>query len=304
MVNAYESGGVTMVNNVKIITDSAADLPKDVLEQYDIDVIPLQVLLGEQTFLDGVTLESKKLFDGMREGKVYKTSQPALGDVLDIFNRYVDSGRKCVYVAFSSELSGTYQSGVMAYEQIKEEHPGFELNIYDTKCASLGFGLVVLHAAKLAQAGKSAEEIVRAVEWHSQHMKHIFTVDQLDYLMRGGRVSPVAAFIGGILNIKPILHVDQGKLVPLEKVRGRKKVLQRIVEMIGELGVDLPSQTIGISHGDDLEIVEQLKQMLTEAYGCRSYFVNMIGGAVGAHAGPGTLAVFFLDAPVEQGEAR
>jgi DegV family protein with EDD domain len=286
-------GGMAM--NVKIITDSAADIPKELIQQYDIDVIPLQVMQGDHTFLDGVTLQPKSLLDEMREGKVYKTSQPAFGDVYELFSRHAQSGQSCIYVAFSSELSGTYQTAVMAHEQIKEEHPDFDLEIYDSKCASLGFGLVVLQAAKLAQEGKDKEEIKRAIQFHAAHMEHIFTVDKLEYLMRGGRVSPVAAFIGGILNIKPLLHVEQGKLIPLEKIRGRKKVLQRMVELMGERGVDLASQTIGISHGDDLETVEQLKEMITEAYGCKSFTVGLIGAAVGAHAGPGTIALFFLN---------
>jgi DegV family protein with EDD domain len=291
-------GGIAM--NVKIITDSAADLPKEIIQQYDIDVIPLQVFNGDQTFLDGVSLQPKVLFDDMRQGVTYKTSQPAFGDVIEVFSRYADSGRSCVYVAFSSELSGTYQTAVMAREQIKEEKPDFDLEIYDSKCASLGFGLVVIEAAKLAQEGKSKEEIVQAVKFHALHMEHIFTVDKLEYLMRGGRVSPVAAFIGGILNIKPLLHVEQGKLIPLEKIRGRKKVFQRMVELMGERGVDLATQTIGISHGDDLESAQQLKEMITEAYGCNTFLLSMIGAAVGAHAGPGTIALFFLNKKVER----
>jgi DegV family protein with EDD domain len=286
---------------VQIITDSAADLPRSVAERHGIRVIPLMVYLGEQEFTDNVTLEPRELFQGMRQGKVYKTSQPMYGHVESAFRGALEdsNGDGVVYVAFSSELSGTYQTAELVRSQMQEELPSMKLTIIDTLCASLGFGLVVLKAAELAAQGLSREEIVRRTKWYAEHMEHIFTVDNLDYLVRGGRVSPVAAFIGGLLNIKPVLHVDQGKLVPLEKVRGRKKVFARMLDIMEERGVDVAKQTIGISHGDDLEAAEELRDMIAERFGCDKFLISMIGGAVGAHAGPGTMALFFLNAKEE-----
>ena len=281
--------------NVKIITDSAADMPKHLVQQYDIDVIPLQVIEGEHVYLDNVTLAPVDLFKGMRSGTVYKTSQPNYQTVVDVFTRYAQEGRSCLYLSFSSELSGTYQTAVMAMNDVLEQYPEFPIEVVDTKNASFGEGLVVSKIAQLAQTGKSLAELKEAAIFYAAHMEHIFTVDDLEYLLRGGRVSPLAAFLGGILNIKPILHVDQGKLIPIEKVRGRKKVFARIIEIMRDRGFRLDNQTIGISHRDDLEAAEQMAAMIREAFGTQEIIITMIGSSVGAHSGPGTLAIFFLN---------
>ncbi|TBX81411.1 DegV family protein [Bacillus mycoides] len=281
---------------VKIITDSAADLPVELLQAYDIDLIPLRVYDEAETeYLDGVTLKSVTLLQKMREGAVYKTSLPSLETFQEKFVSYAKEGNPCIYLAFSSELSGTYQSSVLIKEEVKETYTDLNLEIIDTKCASLGQGIVVLEAAKMAKEGASKEEILNRVAFLMEHMEHIFTVADLQYLVRGGRLSKVAGFIGGLLNIKPILNVDEGKLVPLEKVRGKKKVLSRIVDIMEERGKELKGQTIGMTHGDDLETAEALKALITERFGCEVFIVNTIGAAIGAHTGPGALTLFFLN---------
>ncbi|MFE6138265.1 DegV family protein [Bacillus sp. NPDC057893] len=281
---------------VKIITDSAADLPVELLQAYDIDLIPLRVYDEAETeYLDGVTLKSVTLLQKMREGAVYKTSLPSLETFQEKFVSYGKEGNPCIYLAFSSELSGTYQSSVLIKKEVKETYTDLDLEIIDTKCASLGQGIVVLEAAKMAKEGASKEEILNRVAFLMEHMEHIFTVADLQYLVRGGRLSKVAGFIGGLLNIKPILNVDEGKLVPLEKVRGKKKVLSRIVDIMEERGKDLKDQTIGMTHGDDLETAEALKSLITERFGCEVFIVNTIGAAIGAHTGPGALTLFFLN---------
>ncbi|MBE7124003.1 DegV family protein [Bacillus cereus] len=282
--------------SVKIITDSAADLPVELLQAYDIDLIPLRVYDEAETeYLDGVTLKSVTLLQKMREGAVYKTSLPSLETFQEKFVSYAKEGNPCIYLAFSSELSGTYQSSVLIKKEVKETYTDLDLEIIDTKCASLGQGIVVLEAAKMAKEGASKEEILNRVAFLMEHMEHIFTVADLQYLVRGGRLSKVAGFIGGLLNIKPILNVDEGKLVPLEKVRGKKKVLSRIVDIMEERGKDLKGQTIGMTHGDDLETAEALKVLITERFGCEVFIVNTIGAAIGAHTGPGALTLFFLN---------
>ena len=281
---------------VKIITDSAADLPVELLQAYDIDLIPLRVYDEAETeYLDGVTLESVTLLQKMREGAVYRTSLPSLETFQEKFVSYAKEGNPCIYLAFSSELSGTYQSSVLIKEEVKETYANLDLEIIDTKCASLGQGLVVLEAAKMAKDGASKEGILKRVAFLMNHMEHIFTVADLQYLVRGGRLSKVAGFIGGLLNIKPILTVEEGKLVPLEKVRGKKKVLGRIVDIMEERGKELKGQTIGITHGDDLETAEPLKALITERFGCEVFIVNTIGAAIGAHTGPGVITLFFLN---------
>ncbi|ACK87599.1 MULTISPECIES: DegV family protein [Bacillus] len=281
---------------VKIITDSAADLPVELLQAYDIDLIPLRVYDEAETeYLDGVTLESVTLLQKMREGAVYRTSLPSLETFQEKFISYAKEGNPCIYLAFSSELSGTYQSSVLIKEEVKETYANLDLEIIDTKCASLGQGLVVLEAAKMAKEGASKEDILKRVDFLMNHMEHIFTVADLQYLVRGGRLSKVAGFIGGLLNIKPILNVEEGKLVPLEKVRGKKKVLSRIVDIMEERGKELKGQTIGMTHGDDLETAEALKALITERFGCEVFIVNTIGAAIGAHTGPGVITLFFLN---------
>ncbi|HDX9577885.1 TPA: DegV family protein [Bacillus pseudomycoides] len=281
---------------IKIITDSAVDLPKELRHTYDIEVIPLRVYdEQENEFFDGTTLDPIDLLRNMRDGKVYKTSLPSLEKIQELFTTYAKQDVSCIYLAFSSELSGTYQSSILVKEEVKETYPNFSLEIIDTKCISTGLGLVVIEAAKMAQGGATKEEILNRIAFMTNHMEHIFTVADLQYLVRGGRLSKVAGFIGGLLNIKPILNVEEGKLIPLEKIRGRKKVFQRIIDIMEARGKDLKNQTIGISHGDDLESVNMLTEMITEKFGCKVFVVNSIGAAIGAHAGPGTLAVFFLN---------
>ncbi|WP_379968109.1 DegV family protein [Ectobacillus sp. sgz5001026] len=281
---------------VKIITDSASDLPKELATQYNIEVLPLRVYdQDENEYIDGVTLDSYELFRNMREGKVYKTSLPSYETIHQVFSDYAKNGISCIYIAFSSELSGTYQSAQLVKTDVKENYPDFDLHIVDTKCASMGQGIVAIRAAQLSKEGNSAEDIIPIVNKLAFSMEHIFTVDDLQYLVRGGRVSRVAGFIGGLLNIKPLLHVESGKLIPLEKLRGRKKVFHRMVEIMEQRGENLINQTIGISHGDDIESATLLKNMIHEKFGCNDFVISTIGAAVGAHSGPGTLALFFLN---------
>ncbi|KGM96129.1 degV family protein [Clostridium novyi A str. 4552] len=280
---------------IKIITDSGCDLPKEIIEKYSIKLLPLYVYLDDKPYLDGVTIEHKAVYDGMRKGNVYKTAQVPPNIFYDAFKECVENNDTCIYIGFSSELSGTYQSSMIAKEDILEEYPNFDIHVIDTKCASLGFGLVVYKAAQIVSEGKTKEEVLESIEFNSKHMEGIFTVDDLEYLFRGGRVSRSSAVIGGILNIKPILNVDKGKLIPIDKIRGKKKVLKRILELVRERGVDLENQTIAISHGDDVEEAEKLKGILEEEFGCKNFLISTIGGVIGSHVGPGTIAVFFLN---------
>lgn len=280
--------------SVKIITDSASDLPEEIVKEYDIEVIPLLVYLGDAEYQDGETIKPKDLYENMRAKKVYKTAQAPLHLFIDAFKKYAAEGKECIYVGFSSGLSGTFASAVLARDQVLLEYPDFQVDLIDTKCASLGFGLVVLKAAQLGRAGKSRVDIVEAVKFYSKNMEHIFTVDNLEYLFRGGRVSRTAAVVGELLNVKPILDVEDGKLVPVEKVRGSKKLYSRMIELIKERGMDLTDQTIGISHGDDLAAAEEFKELLRQEVGCHKFLISFVGCAIGSHSGPGTLAIFFL----------
>ncbi|MGJ9459359.1 DegV family protein [Oceanobacillus sp. CF4.6] len=287
--------------SIKILADSASDLSKKYYNEFNIEMVPLTVQLDDKEYEDGQTINPKTVYNSMRDGKSPKTSQVSASIFKAVFTKYAKANEPLVYIAFSSELSGTYQTAKMMELEVKEDYPDAPIHIIDTKCASIGCGLVAIHAAKLAQSGASLDEIIDAAKYQAEHMEHIFTVDDLEYLYRGGRVSKTAAFVGTLLKIKPLLHVENGKLIPLEKIRGSKKVLHRMLEVMKERGTDFQNQTIGISHGDDLEKAELLATMISEKFGVKkdNIVIDMVGAAVGSHAGPGTIALFFSNKPVK-----
>lgn len=284
---------------VKVLVDSGCDLTEQYYNEYDIEMIPLTVHLDGKDYKDNIEIAPKTIYDAMRAEKEPKTSQISPQTFKTIFTSYVKKNQPFIYLAFSSGLSGTYQTAKMIEQEIKEDYPDAPFQVIDTKCASIGYGLVVLRAAKMALDGASLESIAATATYHAENMEHIFTVDDLEYLKRGGRVSKTAAFVGSLLSIKPILHVDDGKLVPIEKIRGSKKLLKRMIEIMKERGTDFQNQTIGISHGDDPKRAEQLANMISSQFGIdrENILIETIGAVIGAHSGPGTLAVFFLNQP-------
>jgi len=281
--------------SVTIIADSACDLPLSYYKENKVSFIPLQVHLDGDNYEDLQTIQPAEVYQAMREGKAPKTSQASPEYVTKLFTELAIEKKQAVYIAFSSELSGTYQMAVMVYNQVKEIYPDFDLDIIDTKCASLGIGLAVIKAVELAEAGADKETISRAVTFYAQHMVHFFTVDNLEYLARGGRISKASAFVGGLLNIKPLLHVEDGKLIPLEKIRGKKKLVKRTLELMHERGVNLDKQTIAISHGDDMPLALEWKEAIQKEFGTKTIIINTVGAVIGAHSGPSTIAIFFLD---------
>jgi DegV family protein with EDD domain len=280
---------------VKLFADSASDLPKDFFNQDNIEFFPLKVHIDGQDYEDLLNIEPKTVFDKIREGYMPKTSQVSPESFLKKFTELAEKDEKGIYVAFSSQLSGTYQTAVMIHDQVKEDYPGLDLTIIDSKCASLGYGLIVKNALKTLQEGGTRQEIIDSITYHAEHMEHLFTVEDLDYLAKGGRVSKASAFLGGLLNIKPLLHVEDGKLVPIEKLRGKKKLLKRMLELMEVRGSNLSGQTIAISHGDDEQLAFEMKKMIEEKFSPKDVYINIIGCAIGSHTGTGTLAVFFLN---------
>lgn len=280
---------------VKILTDSNADLTKDLYNKYDIDVFPLIVIMDGKEYLDRVNVEPIDVLNYMRKGGVAKTNQVSYKKFEDEFKKLADSKDSYIYIAFSSELSGTCQTAMLVESEMREKYPDFDLTVIDTKCASLGQGLVVLKAAKMAKEGKSKEEIIETVKHDALHMEHIFTVDDLQYLFRGGRVSRTSMIIGNLLSVKPVLNVEDGKLIPFDKVRGRKKALRRLVDQLDIRGNKINDQLIGINHADDIEAVEYLKELILEKYNPKEILVTDIGCSIGAHTGPGVISLYFLN---------
>ncbi|PID21849.1 fatty acid-binding protein DegV [Sporosarcina sp. P3] len=280
---------------MKIFADSACDLPLNFFTENEVELFPLSVLLDGKEYEDIVEINSKEVFDAIRQGQQPKTSQASPDQMMTAWKDLAASGEDGIYIAFSSQLSGTYQTAVMTSDQVKEDNPSMNLAVIDTHCASLGYGLLVKEAVRLRNEGIGMREIEQEIRTMATHMEHLFTVEDLDYLAKGGRVSKASAFFGGLLNIKPLLHVEDGKLVPIEKHRGRKKVLRRMIEMMEERGSNLQEQTIAISHGDDLSTAKEFQEMIQEVIQPKAIEIHQIGSVIGSHAGPGTIALFFLN---------
>jgi DegV family protein with EDD domain len=280
---------------VKILTDSASDLPEEIIKEYDIDVLPMTIMKDDKEYKDRIDISPKVIYDGMRNKGVFKTAQVTPIAFEEKFEQYANQGIPVVYVGFSSELSATYQSSIIARDSVLTKYPDAKIEVIDTLGASGGFGLIVLEAAKFAKEGKEVDEILDRVNLAKESIDQIFTVDDIEYLYRGGRVSRTSAVLGGMLNIKPILEVKDGKLIPLEKVRGKNKVFTRMVELMEERSIDkdFTNATICITHGDDLESAIKLKELIEKRYNANNFIINMIGATIGAHSGPGTLALFY-----------
>jgi DegV family protein with EDD domain len=282
---------------IQIITDTGSDLPKQLLDEYNISMIPLVVQINNEEYLDRSNIEPKQLYTYMKDGAVPKTAQVPPVLIKETLISYAKNGQPAIYITLSSGISGTYQTAVLMKNEVLEEYPDAQIEVFDSQAASLGYGLMVYEAAKEAKEGKALNEIMNTLQHYQKHLESIFTVDDLEYLLRGGRVSKTAALMGTLLKIKPVLHMEDGKLFPLEKLRGKKKVLGRMVELMKERAESLDDITIGISHADDTETAQALKELIIEETGNRNILITMIGCAIGAHAGPGTIALFFLNTP-------
>lgn len=280
---------------MKIFVDSCSDLPITYLESHSVHLFPLRVNINNKEYKDLIGIEPTTLYNEMRNGAHPKTSQVSPEAFLKQFEELAKSGEEGLYLPMSSHLSGTYNTAVMIAEQLRERYPDMKLTILDTKCISLGLGLIIKKAVEMRDMGASMVEIVDTVVKMAAHMEHLFTVENLQYLAQGGRISKTSAFVGGLLSVKPILQVEDGKLVPFEKIRGRKKAISRILDIIKERGDHFTDQVIGISHGDDIDFANEIKVMIEERFQPKQVDITMVGAVIGAHVGPGTMAIFFLN---------
>lgn len=285
------------MNKIILMTDSCCDLPYDFTKDNDLVVMSMVVTLREKTIADdlGKSLKHSDFYKAVRDGEMPKTAQVNVYEFQQEFERCADNGDKVIYIAFSSALSGTYNSACIARDMVKEKNENADITVIDSKCASMGLGLLVYYANNMLKEGKSKEEIVDWVEQNKLKIVHWFTVEDLNHLYRGGRVSKTSAAVGTLLNIKPILHVDnEGRLISVEKARGRKKSLSILVNKMAETIINPEEQVIFISHGDSSEDVEYVKEKILEKIKVKDIMINYIGPAVGTHSGPGTIAVFYL----------
>ncbi len=285
----------------EIVTDSCCNLLEDMIDDFGIHILPLTFMVdGEdevyQSYLKGERTDLKQFYTMMREGKVFKTSLPNLAESEALFRELLGSGRDVLYIAFSSGLSGTYQALSLMAAQLQEEFPERKIYVVDSLAASGGQGLLVWYAVQHARAGESIDQVRDWLEENKLHLAHWFTVDDLMFLFRGGRVSKTAAWAGTLLNIKPVLHVDdEGHLIPMEKVRGRKKSLNALIDhMEKSANKPISDQMVFITHGDCVEDAEYVAAKIKERFGVKEVVINYVDPVIGAHSGPGTMALFFL----------
>ena len=281
--------------NYKILTDSGCDLPVEMLAALHVEKVSLSVLFRGENRIDTVDDGIKEFYDGLRAGDVATTSAVNPDGWAGLIEPVLLAGQDVLVMTFSSGLSTTYQSAVIAAQELAERYPQRKVYVVDTLCASLGQGLLVWYACKKRDEGMALEALRDWVEQNKLHLCHWFTVDDLMFLKRGGRVSAATALVGTMLQIKPVLHVDdEGHLISVGKARGRKASIDALANKVAELGEGFENETMFISHGDCAEDAAYLARVIKEKHGVKHVHINHVGAVIGSHAGPGVLALFFL----------
>lgn len=282
---------------IKIITDSACDLKREYIDKNNIGLLSLILNLEGKIIKDdlGKSLSYKDFYNKMREGATPTTSQVNAHDFEEEFVKHIKNGDSIIYISISSGLSGTFNSANIAKNNLLEEYPEAKIELIDSLGASMGQGLLVLKACEMRDNGASVEEIVNWIEDNKRRIIHLVLVDDLNHLKRGGRISGATATIGGLLNIKPSAYLDnEGKLVQGEKIKGKKKALKFLANSIKERAIDSENEVLYICHADCNEEAETLKALVEEEIKFKDIVLNYAGNAIGAHAGPGALAVIYL----------
>lgn len=281
-----------------IISDSSSDLSAPLAEELGLAIVPLTVRVGDKeyvNYLDGREISPKDFYKLMREGVPCQTSAANVQAIIEQMESSLKEGKDVLYLAFSSGLSVTYQNALLAVQDLQGKYLDRKIYVVDTLCASLGEGLICYLCVKEKEKGKTLEEVRDFAEDIKLRVCHWFTVDDLNHLRRGGRVSATTAIVGTMLNIKPILHVDnEGHLIKTGVVRGRQLSLKSLVDHMEKTVIDPQSQTIFISHGDCLEDAQYVADLIKERFGIKDFVIHFIGPVIGAHAGPGTVALFFI----------
>lgn len=281
-----------------IMTDSCCDLTDQMARELELEVLPLTMHMDGQDYpndLAGTAISNQEFYKRIRAGKLATTSAVNVGQFQDAMRRVLESGRDIVCVCFSSALSTTYQSAVIAAEDLRAEFPEAEIHVVDSLSASLGQGLLLYLAVEQKRKGLTAAELAKWVEDNRLTVCHWFTVDDLNFLKRGGRVSATTALLGTMLSIKPIMHTsDEGKLVPVSKARGRKAAIAALLDKIEALGIHPERQTMFICHADCEEDAKAVAQTIQARFGTPTVHINYIGPVIGSHTGPNTMGIFFV----------
>ena len=279
----------------RIVTDTCCDYPEKMYGELDLTVVRLSVNFKGQSVNTYSEKWLKNMFDGLRAGEAASTAAANPTDWQNAIEPILAAGEDALVLAFSSGLSTTYQSAVIAADELMEKYPDRQVKVVDTLCASLGQGLLVWYACQKRDAGMSLEDLTAWCEEQKMHLCHWVTVDDLMYLKRGGRISAATAVMGTMLQIKPIIHMDdEGHLVNVGKARGRKGAIETIAKKMGETGLPGENDTVFICHGDCMEDAEYLAKLVKEQCGVKNVLIYYVGAVIGSHSGPGTLALFYL----------
>ncbi|QUH21361.1 DegV family protein [Alkaliphilus sp. B6464] len=279
------------MSKIQIITDSMIDVPKDIVEKHNIIVMPLTIIFGDKEYRDGVDLTNAQFYEKLSQSEeLPKTSQISPNTFMQIFEKVLGEGKEVLCINGSSRASGTHQSAIIAKNSLESD----KIQVFDTMGLSFGGGMFVYEAAEMAKDGKSLKEIMDRLNEIKLKVDHIFTVDTLEYLKKGGRLNPMKATIATMLNIKPILTVAEGLVEPLDKVRGSKKVVGKMIELAKQRGNNFENKVVGISHAICPEAIAVLKEQVLNELNPKEVIVTEIGCTIGTHAGPGTLAIFYI----------
>lgn len=280
-----------------IVTDSTTDLTSSQIDEMELSVLPLKFRINDEEYsdlADKSEIKFEDFFAMLRSGKQSTTSQISPSEFISAVEPFVKDGKDILYIAFSSALSGTYNSASTGAELLKEKYPDVNIRVIDSLCASGGEGLLVYLAVQKKREGYSLDKLADWLENERLHLCHWFTVDDLNHLKRGGRVSAVTALLGTTLSIKPVLHVDnEGRLINVKKVRGRKQSLDALVDMMEATAINPTEQTIFITHGDCFEDAKYVADTIKAKFNVKDVVINPLGPVIGSHSGPGTMALFF-----------
>lgn len=279
-----------------LASDSSCDLTMPYIREHGIKLFSLTYHLDDKDYLDDLfeTVSPKEFYDDLRAGKISKTSQVNSFDFAGDFEKWAKNGDEVVYIAFSEGLSGTYQSSIIARDEVLEKYPGAKIHIVNTHAASGGQGFLLMLAQRMRDAGKTAGETIAEIERVMKDLCHFVVIDDLKFLQRGGRISSTVAFFGGMLDIKPLIYVDDaGKLISWTKSRGRKSSIKKLAEYLAEYIKDPGPGLVVITHGDCEDDANTLKEYILQEYPEKEIYISYIGPVIGSHSGPGTLALFF-----------
>lgn len=282
------------------MTDSCCDLPREYIDESNVPFVSLTCRFKDKEYKDdfGVSLKHKEFYKGMEEGEVPKTSQPSPDEFFNLFKKYAEEGKDIIYICVSSGLSGTYNSANIAKEMVQDENIDVKIEIVDILTASLGQGFMVKEAMRLKEGGATFQEVKSFLEETKWKLNTFITVDDLIHLKRGGRISSTAAFLGGLMSLKPLIAINnQGKVDVIQKARGRKSALKELAKYIINNIEEPESTTMYIGHCDALEDALKLKEILLEKINLKEVIIDFIGPVVGAYGGPGALAAFYVGKP-------